>query len=269
MPIVAAMPEPLLLSVVIPVYNEADNVLPLLAEIRAALTAVGDYEVIFVDDCSDDGTAGRLATELKASEFVTSASSQSLAPSPVSTVRVVRHASRSGQSAAVRTGVRAARGIWIATLDGDGQNDPADIPNLLNRALISDGPGLVGGLRRKRRDVWSKRVATKIANGLRQAVLKDGCPDTGCGIKVFRRDAFLGLPFFGAMHRFLPALFQIHGYRVDYVEVNHRPRQRGVSKYGNLGRAAIGIVDLLGVLWLKRRTSLPAAVIEDGVEQAH
>jgi dolichol-phosphate mannosyltransferase len=261
MPTVALVPEPLLLSVVIPVYNEAENVLPLLAEIRAALVTVGDHEVIFVDDCSDDGTAERLAPELNAAGATTSV--------PGSTVRVVRHASRSGQSAAVRTGVRAARGMWIATLDGDGQNDPADIPNLLNRAFADGGPELVGGLRRKRQDVWSKRVATKIANGLRQKVLKDGCMDTGCGIKVFRRDSFLGLPFFGAMHRFLPALFQIHGFRVDYVEVNHRPRQRGVSKYGNLGRAAIGIVDLLGVLWLKRRTSLPAAVVEDGVEQAH
>jgi dolichol-phosphate mannosyltransferase len=262
MPIVTPTPEPLLLSVVIPVYNEADNVLPLLAEIRAALTTIADHEIIFVDDCSDDGTAGRLAAELIASGAAIPP------PSPTSTVRVMRHASRSGQSAAVHTGVRAARGIWIATLDGDGQNDPADIPNLLNRALDSGGPELVSGLRRKRRDVWSKRVATKIANGLRQAVLKDGCIDTGCGIKVFRRDAFLGLPFFGAMHRFLPALFQIHGYRVDYVEVNHRLRRHGVSKYGNLGRAAIGIVDLLGVLWLKRRTILPAAVTEDGVEQA-
>jgi dolichol-phosphate mannosyltransferase len=258
MPTVAPVQEPLLLSVVIPVYNEADNVLPLLAEIRAALAATGDYEVIFVDDCSDDETAGRLAPELGIA-----------VSNPGSTLRVVRHASRSGQSAAVRTGVRAARGIWIATLDGDGQNDPADIPSLLDCAIAQGGPELIGGLRRKRRDVWSKRVATKIANGLRQKVLNDGCMDTGCGIKVFRRDAFLALPFFGAMHRFLPALFQIHGYRVDYVEVNHRPRRRGVSKYGNLGRAAIGVVDLLGVLWLKRRTSLPAAIIEDGVEQAH
>jgi dolichol-phosphate mannosyltransferase len=264
MPTFADIQDPILLSVVIPVYNEADNVLPLLAEIRAALIAIGDHEIIFVDDCSDDGTVGRLA-----SETAETAPAGSAASEPVSAVRVVRHTSRSGQSAAVRTGARAARGIWIATLDGDGQNDPADIPKLLERAWESGGPELVGGLRRKRRDVWSKRVATKIANGLRQSVLKDGCVDTGCGIKVFRRDAFLGLPFFGAMHRFLPALFQIHGYRVDYVEVNHRPRQRGVSKYGNLGRAAIGIVDLLGVLWLKRRTSLPAAVIEDGVEQAH
>jgi dolichol-phosphate mannosyltransferase len=261
MPSFDPAPEPLLLSVVVPVYNEADNVLPLLVEIQAALAGIGDHEIIFVDDCSDDGTASMLAPEQEAAAKA--------APNSTPAVRVVRHASRSGQSAAVRTGVRAARGIWIATLDGDGQNDPADIPNLLNCAWTEGGPELVGGLRRKRRDVWSKRVATKIANGLRQTVLKDGCTDTGCGIKVFQRNAFLALPFFGAMHRFLPALFQIHGYRVDYVEVNHRPRQRGVSKYGNLGRAAIGVVDLFGVLWLKRRTKLPTAIIEDGVEQAH
>jgi dolichol-phosphate mannosyltransferase len=251
-PAAAPVSDLIRLSVVIPVYNEADNVLPLLAEIRAALAGRDDFEIIFVNDCSDDVTADRLAPELGA---------------PVNPVRLVHHATRSGQSAAVRTGVRAARGTWIATLDGDGQNDPADIPNLLKRAWEQGGPVLVGGLRRKRRDVWSKRVATKVANGLRQAVLNDGCIDTGCGIKVFRRDAFLGLPFFGAMHRFLPALFQIHGHGVDFVEVNHRPRQRGVSKYGNLGRAAIGIVDLFGVLWLKRRTKLPRAVWEDGIEQ--
>ncbi|WP_192499172.1 glycosyltransferase family 2 protein [Skermanella pratensis] len=237
------MAEPRL-SVVVPVYNEAGNVLPLLVEIRAALSAFVDYEVIFVDDGSDDGTAGRLAEER-------------------GDVRVVRHSARSGQSAAVRTGVRAARGTWIATLDGDGQNDPADIPNLLDRAMMPDVPTLVGGLRRERRDVWSKRVATRIANGLRQAVLDDGCADTGCGIKVFRRDAFLDLPYFGAMHRFLPALFQIHGHRVAFVDVNHRPRRCGMSKYGNLARATIGIVDLMGVLWLKRRTRLPDSVLED------
>ncbi|EWY40620.1 dolichol-phosphate mannosyltransferase [Skermanella stibiiresistens SB22] len=241
------------LSVVIPVHNEADNVLPLLSEIRTALTGIRDHEVIFVDDGSDDGTAARLEPDRVAT-----------ANGGPGVVRVIRHGHRTGQSAAVRTGVRAARGTWIATLDGDGQNDPADIPSLLARALEPDAPALIGGLRRERRDIWSKRAATRIANGLRQAVLRDGCVDTGCGIKVFRRDAFLGLPFFGAMHRFLPALFQIHGHRVEFVEVNHRPRRRGVSKYGNLGRAAIGIVDLIGVLWLKRRTHLPDAIIEDG-----
>ncbi|KJB90435.1 glycosyltransferase family 2 protein [Skermanella aerolata] len=247
-------PLSLPLSVVIPVFDEAENVLPLLTEIRDALTPYDDfYEIIFVDDCSGDDTADRLGPELAATQPRT---------------RLIRHSSRCGQSAAIRSGVLAANGNWIVTLDGDGQNDPADIPHLLDRISINGGPELVGGLRRVRCDVWSKRVATRIANGLRRKVLKDGCVDTGCGIKVFRRDAFLQLPFFAAMHRFLPALFQIHGYRVDYVEVNHRPRRRGLSKYGNLGRAAIGVVDLLGVVWLKRRTHLPSATTEDGVEQA-
>lgn len=251
----ADLKRPLLLpfSVVIPVFDEAENVLPLLKEIKDALTAYDDYEIIFVDDCSADDTADRLGPELAATQPRT---------------RLIRHSSRCGQSAAIRSGVLAASGSWIVTLDGDGQNDPADIPHLLDRISINGGPELVGGLRRERCDVWSKRVATRIANGLRRKVLKDGCVDTGCGIKAFRRDTFLQLPFFAAMHRFLPALFQIHGYRVDYVEVNHRPRRRGLSKYGNLGRAAIGIVDLLGVVWLKRRTRLPSAITEDGVDQA-
>jgi dolichol-phosphate mannosyltransferase len=231
-------------SVVVPVYNEAENVLPLLAEIRAAL-AGHDHEVIFVDDRSEDDTAERLAPELDAR------------------TRLVRHARRAGQSAAIRTGAAAARGEWIATLDGDGQNDPADLPGLLARAWAEGGPELVGGLRLKRRDTWSKRVATKVGNGVRQAVLNDGCPDTGCGIKVFRRDVFLGLPFFSAMHRFLPALFAMHGARAEYVPVNHRPRRRGVSKYGNLSRGLQGILDLLGVLWLRRRTRLPGAAREE------
>ena len=259
MPTVAPVQEPLLLSVVIPVYNEADNVLPLLAEIRAALAATGDYEVIFVDDCSDDETAGRLAPELKIWRLPIPDRQYVSCVMPAARVR----APRSGRAYARRAGSGSRRST------ATGRTIRPISRTCSNRAIAQGGPELVGGLRRKRRDVWSKRVATKIANGLRQKVLNDGCMDTGCGIKVFRRDAFLALPFFGAMHRFLPALFQIHGYRVDYVEVNHRPRRRGVSKYGNLGRAAIGVVDLLGVLWLKRRTSLPAAIIEDGVEQAH
>lgn len=247
------------LSVIIPVFNEAENVVPLLEQIRSALATIGDYEVVFVDDCSNDGTADRLL-----GEFV----QPSLKPVVGPIVRIIRHSNRSGQSAAIHTGVEAARSAWVATLDGDGQNDPSDILALLDRAWAPGGPSLVGGLRRKRCDVWSKRMATKIANGLRQAVLNDGCEDTGCGIKVFRRDAFLTLPFFAAMHRFLPALFQINGHQVAFAEVNHRPRRHGVSKYGNLRRAAIGIVDLLGVLWLKRRTSLPSSITEDEVGQA-
>ncbi|WP_084536584.1 glycosyltransferase family 2 protein [Azospirillum halopraeferens] len=237
------------LSVVIPVYNEAENVIPLLDEIEAALAAHGPFEVVFVDDASDDDTAARLAPRIAAS-------------AGGNPVRLVRHVQRSGQSAAVRTGVKAARGTWIATLDGDGQNDPADIPALLARSGEADTPLMVGGLRRKRRDTWSKRAASRFANGLRQAMLRDGCADTGCGLKLFRRDAFLDLPYFGAMHRFLPALFRAHGHPVAYVPVNHRPRQRGASKYTNLRRGLIGVVDLLGVFWLQRRTRLSPAVEE-------
>ena len=233
--------QPVRLSVVVPVFNEADNVLPLLEEIERALVPVGGFEIIFVDDQSDDDTQARLAPAVEAGRL-----------------RVLRHSRRSGQSAAVRSGVKAARGEFVVTLDGDGQNDPADIPALF--ALVSTGeagaPVLVGGLRRKRQDTLSKRWASKIANAVRQSFLQDGCTDSGCGLKLFRRDAFLDLPFFGAMHRFLPALFRAHGHPVAYVPVNHRPRERGVSKYNNWRRGLIGVVDLLGVYWLKRRTKL-------------
>ncbi|MCG5244200.1 glycosyltransferase family 2 protein [Azospirillum doebereinerae] len=233
--------EPVRLSVVVPVFNEADNVLPLLDEIERALIPVGGFEVIFVDDQSDDDTQVRLAPAVLAGRL-----------------RVLRHNRRSGQSAAVRSGVKAAHGEWVVTLDGDGQNDPADIPALF--ALVSGGkagsPMLVGGLRKKRQDSLSKRWASKFANAVRQSFLQDGCTDSGCGLKLFRREAFLDLPFFGAMHRFLPALFRAHGHPVAYVPVNHRPRERGVSKYNNWRRGLIGVVDLLGVYWLKRRTKL-------------
>jgi dolichol-phosphate mannosyltransferase len=242
MPTVAPVQEPLLLSVVIPVYNEADNVLPLLAEIRATLAETGDYEVIFVDDCSDDDTAGRLAPELGIP-----------ASNSGSTVRVLRHASRSGQSAAVRTGVRAARGVWIATLDGDGQNDPAFVPKLL--AVLADNPriGLVAGQRVGRKDTGFKKFQSRIANGVRGAVLRDGTRDTGCGLKAFRRDLFLSLPYFDGLHRFLPALVRREGYEIGYVDVVDRQRGHGVSNYGLWDRLWVGILDLAGVWWLVRR----------------
>jgi dolichol-phosphate mannosyltransferase len=236
------------LSVVVPVFNEAENVEPLLAEIEAALRGRFDYEILFVDDCSSDDTLARLAPAVAAGRL-----------------RVMRHLQRCGQSAAVRTGVKAARNPWIATLDGDGQNDPADIPTLaaaVTTAPESARPALVGGLRLSRRDTLSKRLASRFANAVRQAFLDDGCIDSGCGAKLFRRDAFLDLPFFGAIHRFLPALFRAHGHKTAFVAVNHRPRGRGVSKYTNLRRGLIGVVDLLGVYWLKRRTQLsPAAEV--------
>lgn len=235
------------LSVVIPVFNEEDNVLPLLEEIERALTGHTVFEVVFVDDGSSDATTARLAPAVAAGR-----------------ARLLRHLRRSGQSAAVRSGVKAARAGWVATLDGDGQNDPADIPALLAAASGPDAPRLVGGLRATRRDTWSKRAASRAANAIRQSLLRDGCTDTGCGLKLFRRDAFLDLPFFGAMHRFLPALFKAHGHAVAYVAVGHRPRRRGASKYTNLRRGLIGVIDLLGVYWLARRTVLSPIIGDDG-----
>lgn len=227
-----------LVSIVVPVFNEEENVTPLLLEIEAALDSRFDYEMIFVDDQSNDRTADVLRALREKHPLL----------------RVLQHKKRSGQSAAVRSGVKAARGQWVATLDGDGQNDPADIPALLNYAIAGNAAlGLVGGLRLKRQDTLSKKMATKIGNGVRQFLLRDGCRDTGCGLKVFRREAFLDMPAFAALHRFLPALFQSRGWKTAFLPVNHRHRLRGVSKYGNLQRGLIGIVDIMGVIWLKTR----------------
>jgi len=236
------------LSIVVPVYNEAENVLPLLAEIDRALAAMPPTEIIFVDDGSEDETPARLRS----------------AQVGRTDLRLLRHRPRSGQSAAVATGVRAATGEWIATLDGDGQNDPADIPRLIGRVSEDPGLALVGGLRRKRRDTLSRRLAGRFANGLRQAILKDGCIDTGCGLKLFRREAFLMLPSFDGMHRYLPALFLRQGFRVAYQPVGHRPRERGSSKYSNFRRALVGIADLMGVWWLMRRARRPVVAEERG-----
>jgi len=233
------------LSVVIPVRNEAGNIRPLVEEIRAALKALSNYEIIYVDDGSTDATPAELRA-LKA-EY--------------SELRVIRHAHSCGQSTAVRSGVKAARFEWIATLDGDGQNDPADIPKLI--AALSENIALVGGNRRHmRRDVWIKRISSVIANGIRSRILRDSTPDTGCGLKLFRRDVYLDLPYFNHMHRFLPALVQRSGWAVVSVPVNHRPRQRGASNYGTIDRLLAGIVDLGGVFWLLRRSKL-AVVSEE------
>jgi dolichol-phosphate mannosyltransferase len=241
--------EPPELSVVVPVFNEAENVLPLLAEIEAALGPSGTpFEIVFVDDGSRDDTPQRLAE----------------AGSRFPRLRTVRLRRNCGQSTAIREGIKAARGRLIATLDGDGQNDPADIPRLL--AAVPRGlarPPLVAGLRRKRRDNWLRRVSSRIANGLRSRLLNDGTPDTGCSLKVFERQAFLELPFFDHMHRFLPALFRRQGIEVVMVDVNHRPRARGVSKYGVMNRLWVGIVDLIGVMWLQRRATLPEIANEE------
>ena len=236
-------PQPTLdVSVVIPVCNEEENVLPLAREIHAALEGRFAFETIFVDDGSTDGTA-RAVVDARLQQMPE--------------VRLVRHQVRSGQSAAVATGVRAARARWIATLDGDGQNDPADIPKLLEAAVQSESPGLrlVMGNRTTRRDTWLRRLSSRVANRVRGGLLNDGTPDTGCGIKVFDRDVFMDMPRFNHMHRFMPALFQREGYQVVSVPVNHRERTRGKSKYGLHNRLWVGIVDLFGVMWLIRRAS--------------
>ena len=227
------------LSVVVPVHNERDNVLPLIEEILAALRGVCDFEIVYVDDLSRDDTLAVLSG----------------AKATTPQLRVVRHLAQSGQSTAIRTGVKAARGEWIATLDGDGQNDPADIPKLLAlRDGSTAGVKLFAGWRVHRQDSGSKRYASRIANAIRRRLLRDDTPDTGCGIKLFERAAFLDLPYFDHMHRYLPALMQRAGWQVRSVPVNHRARGAGTSKYNNLNRALVGIADLRGVAWLIRRS---------------
>ncbi len=235
------------LSVVIAVYNEAENVATVLDELTAALTGLQPFEVVFVDDGSTDATADRL-TALSATHPA---------------LRLLRHDRRCGKTAALRTGIAAARAEWIATMDGDGQNDPADIPDMLALGLAAPNAApLVAGIRLRRHDTLSRRLATRFANGLRQAVLADHCPDTGCGLKAFRRDDFLQLPAFEGMHRFLPALFQAYGHPLLCKTVSHRARLQGQSKYTNFGRALVGIGDMLGVVWLRSRTTLPHKVTE-------
>ena len=230
------------LSVVIPVYNEAGNVAPLAAEVKASLAGKIAYELIFVDDGSTDATAAELAA-LAASDAA---------------VRPVRHKGNFGQSAGTLTGVRAARAPLVVTLDGDMQNDPADIPKL-HAALDDPRCGMVSGIRLGRRDTWVRRMSSRVANGVRNRALGDGAVDTGCGLKLFRREAFLALPRFDHMHRFLPALMQRDGWTVHYVPVAHRPRAKGVSKYGMFDRLGVGIVDLLGAMWLRRRALSPTS----------
>ncbi len=227
------------ISVVIPVCNEEENVEPLAREVATAL-AGREFEILFVDDGSTDGTA----------QAVTAARAGGIPQ-----IRLLRHSFRSGQSAAIATGVRHVRGDWIGTLDGDGQNDPADLPKLLAARLDPENADvrLFAGHRATRRDTWFRRLQSRIANGIRSGLLGDGTPDTGCGIKLMHRETYLGLPYFDHMHRFLPALYQRAGTRVISVPVNHRPRSRGTSKYGMLDRLWVGIVDLFGVMWLRRR----------------
>ena len=233
---------PPLLSVVVPVRNEEANIAPLIAEITQALGRV-PHQIVYVDDGSTDGTLAALhALQRDLPHLI-----------------VRRHRSSCGQSAAIVTGVRVATGHWIATLDGDGQNDPADIPRLLELAQADHGvtPVLFAGHRTTRRDTRIKKLSSRVANRVRSTLLGDATPDTGCGLKLFRRDMFLELPHFDHMHRFLPALVIRAGGRVRSVPVNHRPRLRGHSKYGTLDRLAVGIVDLAGVAWLQRRWRRP------------
>ncbi|OYU90511.1 MAG: dolichol-phosphate mannosyltransferase [Bradyrhizobiaceae bacterium PARB1] len=232
-------------SIVVPVRNEEGNVAPLIAEIAAALDGRWAYEIIYVNDGSTDRTP-TLLVELMQQR---------------GNLRRIDHAASCGQSAAVRTGVRHARGAIVATLDGDGQNNPAFLPDLI--AAIADGGGRVGlaaAQRVGRKDTGFKKFQSRIANRVRNAVLKDGTRDTGCGLKAFRRDVFLSLPYFDGLHRFLPALVRREGFEIAYVDVVDRPRHSGVSNYGFFDRLWVGLMDLAGVWWLiRRKRSTPVA----------
>ena len=225
-------------SIVVPVRNEAENILPLIEEITAALDGRHDYEIIYVNDGSTDATAERLAEAVKRWPDV----------------RQIKHTVSTGQSAAVRSGVRAARGAIVATLDGDGQNDPVFLLELIG-AIEKGGAriGLAAGQRVGRKDTGFKKLQSRAANAIRNAILHDGTRDTGCGLKAFRREVFLVLPYFDGLHRFLPALVRREGYEIAYVDVIDRPRRSGVSNYGFFDRLWIGILDLFGVWWLLRR----------------
>jgi dolichol-phosphate mannosyltransferase len=232
-------------SIVVPVRNEAENVLPLIAEIGAALDGRWAYEIIYVNDGSTDATAERLAAAMQQRD----------------NLRQIRHETSSGQSAAVRSGVRAARGAIVATLDGDGQNNPVFLPDLIS-AIENGGDhvGLAAGQRIGRKDTGFKKIQSRVANGVRNAILHDGTRDTGCGLKAFRREVFLAMPYFDGLHRFLPALVRREGYQIAYVDVIDRPRHSGVSNYGFFDRLWIGIMDLAGVWWLiRRKKSTPVA----------
>lgn len=238
----AASPD---VSIVVPVRNEEGNVSPLIAEIAAALDGRWNYEIVYVNDGSTDATAARLGAEMSARK----------------NLRQIRHEKSSGQSAAVRTGVRAARGGIVATLDGDGQNNPAFLADLIS-AIEKGGAriGLAAGQRVGRKDTGFKKLQSRVANGVRNLILRDGTRDTGCGLKAFRRDVFLALPYFDGLHRFLPALVRREGFEIVYVDVIDRPRHSGVSNYGFFDRLGIGMMDLAGVWWLiRRKKSTPVA----------
>ena len=242
----AAEPGSLALSVVAPMFNEAGAAAALVAEIAAALSEV-THEIVIVDDNSDDETVKVLKGVKR------------LYPQ----LRVVQHGSNAGQSRAIRTGVLAARAPIVAMVDGDGQNNPADIPSLYQK-LAAAGPkvGMIAGERQKRQDNAAKRWASAVANGVRRRLLNDGALDTGCGLKVFYREAFLRLPYFDHLHRYLPALMRREGFAIEFMPVSHRPRVHGVSKYSNFGRFVVALRDLLGVLWLLSRSKSPKSISE-------
>jgi dolichol-phosphate mannosyltransferase len=233
------------ISIVVPVKNEALNILPLIEEIESGCAALRPFEVIYVDDGSTDATPAQLSAAKASRPWL----------------RVIRHEASCGQSAAVRSGVLAARGPIVATLDGDGQNDPSFIPALVD-ALEAGGPrtALAAGQRIRRKDGPFKTWQSRIANGVRGRILKDGTRDTGCGLKVFRREAYLLLPYFDALHRFMPALMKREGFAIAHVDVVDRPRHAGRSNYGLFDRLWVGILDLAGVWWLiRRRKRIPNA----------
>ena len=228
------------LSVVIPVFNEEQSISSLITEISDALIKI-DYEIVVVDDCSSDETANVLIKIQKNNKRL----------------RIIRHEKNYGQSFAIRSGVKCAKSSWIATLDGDGQNDPSDIPRLFDALIEKSGKNknvLIAGFRFKRKDSWLKRISSKYANKVRSGLLQDEVPDTGCGLKLFSRDFFLDLPSFNHMHRYIPALYISRGGVVFSLKVNHRHREKGYSKYGFNNRFWVGITDLFGLMWLQRRS---------------
>lgn len=237
------------ISLVIPALNEAENIEPLVTEIMAVAIPANIAEIIYVNDGSTDNTLDTLKNLRTRYPLV----------------RILNHNARSGQSAAMMTGARAAKGDLIVTLDGDGQNDPADIPLLYNLYLQKSAHqnlGMVAGQRRKRNDSLGKRLSSRIANKVRAFLLNDGVRDTGCSLKLIRRDVYVRLPYFAHMHRYLPALVKREGFDIALVDVNHRPRLRGVSKYNLWNRLWVGIVDLFGVMWLQSRAKIPAKIEE-------
>ena len=244
----SSLPQTISLSVVVPVKDEAGNAALLAHEIAAALKNEQEFEIIFVDDGSNDGTASEL-----------------LALRPALPLRILVHGRNLGQSRALRTGVRAAKADLIVTLDGDGQNDPADIPKLIRAFETEAGNpmlGMVAGERVGRKDTWRKRAASRFGNRVRRAMLGDNANDTGCSLKLFKREVFLALPYFDHMHRYLIALILREGYDIRFVPVSHRPRGAGRSKYGVWDRALVGLRDIMGVMWLLKRFHGPADIKE-------